>query len=97
MFYPVQCDQPAQVRLTVNSAQASRGWGKRLRIAGWRSFVRASGRDSSVMTCILKRGATAVMLTQSAVVAIDQTISLPPEVAGELCSLFVESGLAVPS
>lgn len=71
MFYPVQCDQPAQVRLTVNSAQASRGWGKRLRMAGWRSFVRASGRDSSVMTCILKRGATAVMLTQSAVVAID--------------------------
>ena len=97
MFNPVQTGGPACVRLSVNSTQTAQGWAIRLKRAGWRTFVRASDRTGSVMTCILKRGSTCVMLCQSRNVAMEQTVTMPQEVAGELCSLFVESGLAVPA
>jgi len=97
MFNPFQSGGPATVRLSVNSAQAARGWAVRMQRAGWRTFVRASDRTGSVMTCILKRGSSCVMLSQSQIVPMEQTVVMPPDVAGELCSLFVESGLAVPA
>ncbi|MDO8279346.1 MAG: hypothetical protein Q7T63_14610 [Burkholderiaceae bacterium] len=97
MFNSFQPGGPACVRLCVNSSQAAQGWAARLRRAGWRTFVRASDRSGSVMTCILKRGRDCVMLSQSAIVPMEQTVVMPADVAGELCSLFVESGLAVPA
>ena len=97
MFYPVESGGPACVRVSVKSAQAATGWAIRMRQAGWRAFVRASDRSGSMMTCILKRGNTCVMLSQNRIVATEQTIEMPQEVAGELCSLFIASGLAVPA
>ncbi|MES2784360.1 MAG: hypothetical protein V4684_02785 [Pseudomonadota bacterium] len=97
MFYPDQAGSPAAVRLTVNTPKASTGWGVKMLRAGWRCFMAASGKDGCTITCILKRGATCIMFTQNTLLPLEQTVMLPPAEAGELCSLFVESGLAVPA
>jgi hypothetical protein len=66
---------------------------------GWRCFVLApTSGPSGLFTWIFKRGANAVMLSQSSAVAQIQTVSLPcNDEALELCSLFVQSGLALPA
>jgi hypothetical protein len=97
MFYPQSAGMPAAVRLTVNPPNAAPGWAIKLMRAGWRSFITAHGKDGGTTTCILKRGSSCVLLAQNKHVPLEQTVMLPPAEAGEICSLFVESGLAVPS
>lgn len=87
----------AAVRLTVRPACQASGWGLVLRRAGWRSFMRTNGRDKRTITCLLKRGASCIALTQDPELPIDQTVMLPSDETRELCSLFVTSGLAVPA
>ena len=66
---------------------------------GWRCFVRQSeSGPCGLFTWIFKRGASAVMLSQSAAVAQIQLVDIPcNDEANELCALFVQSGLALPA
>lgn len=86
-----------QVRLQVKPfAEQSLGL---IQSKGWRCFVRKSASGpSGLFTWIFKRGASAVMLSQSSAVAQIQTVDMPSgDEAHELCALFVQSGLALPA
>jgi hypothetical protein len=85
-----------QVRLTVKAASCAQRWDATFRAAGWRSFGKAS-RSAHELTWMLKRGASAVMITQFEELPATQVVSLPATDAAELCGLFVNSGLAIPS
>ena len=99
MFYPSPLAVGAQqVRLTVKPSSCALRWGAAFRAAGWRSFCRQSNpKDGSKLTWLLKRGASAVMITQFDEMPTTQVVTLPANEAAELCGLFVKSGLATPA
>ncbi len=96
MFFPTTLTGAQQVRLTVKPLSCTARWGTAFRASGWRSFCKPSAKGGP-LTWMLKRGASAVLITQLAESSITQVVSLPTEEAAELCSLFVSSGLAVPA
>jgi hypothetical protein len=97
MFFPDQARSHAAIRLTIKRHDDAVDRAFSALGNGWRTFVCAGTREGGMVTRILKRGASCVVLTQNTHMPIEQTVMLPSAEAGELCSLFVQHGLAVPA
>jgi len=96
MFQFPDAPQTTLVQLKVFPAAVAQDWPAEFHKSGWRSFCRLQP-DTGGLSWLLKRRASVFMLTQRIEAAQDLLISIPSELAGEICTLCRTSGLGQPA